>query len=107
MPAPAPPAQEPHLRSLLKGLSWRLVATTTIIILAWWKTGDYAFALELGAAEFVIKLGLYYAHERAWLRVPTGTFRLSTKQRRARVVKRQQRRAREAERQPSEANTPS
>ena len=66
---------ESHLRSVLKGLTWRVVATTTIIVLAWWKTGDVTFALELGAIEFVLKFLLYYLHERAWASLPTGTIR--------------------------------
>ena len=73
---------ESHLRSLLKGLTWRVIATATIVALAWWKTGDISFALELGALEFVIKLLLYYGHERAWALVPTGALRLSSIRRR-------------------------
>ena len=67
--------KESHIRSILKGLSWRCVATATIIALAYWKTGDISFALELGAMEFVIKFLLYYMHERAWQLVPRGGIR--------------------------------
>ena len=67
--------KESHIRSILKGLSWRFVATATIIALAYWKTGDISFALELGAIEFVIKFLLYYAHERLWQLVPRGGVR--------------------------------
>jgi uncharacterized membrane protein len=67
--------KESHIRSILKGLSWRLVATATLICLAYWKTGDISFALELGAIEFVIKFLLYYLHERAWQLVPRGGVR--------------------------------
>lgn len=69
------PQTESHLRSILKGLTWRIIATSTIIGLAYWKTGDISFALELGALEFVIKLVIYYLHERAWLLVPKGKIR--------------------------------
>ncbi len=67
--------KESRLRSLLKGLTWRIVATTTIIAIAYFKTGDVALALEIGFIEFFIKLALYYAHERAWQVLPTGTIR--------------------------------
>jgi len=67
--------KESHIRSVLKGLSWRFVATATLIGLAYWKTGDISFALELGAVEFVIKFLLYYLHERAWQLVPRGGIR--------------------------------
>lgn len=67
--------KESRLRSVLKGISWRFIATATIIVIAYFKTGDISFALELGAIEFVIKFALYYGHERAWQMVPRGTFR--------------------------------
>jgi len=66
---------ESHLRSVLKGLSWRFIATGTIIGLAYWKTGSISFALELGAVEFVVKFLLYYLHERVWQLAPRGSVR--------------------------------
>lgn len=67
--------KESRLRSLLKGLSWRVVATTTIIVIVWFKTGNISQAVEIGAIEFIIKLLLYYGHERAWQLVPRGGVR--------------------------------
>jgi len=71
----APPYQESHLRSILKGLTWRVVATTTIIIIAKVTTGSTELALTIGGIEFFVKLALYYLHERAWQLVPRGTVR--------------------------------
>ena len=67
--------KESRFRSLLKGLSWRFIATGTIIIIAWLKTGNVTLALEIGAIEFIIKLLLYYFHERIWQMVPRGKVR--------------------------------
>lgn len=67
--------KESRVRSLLKGLTWRVVATSTIIGIAYFKTGDVSLALEIGAIEFFIKLLLYYLHERAWQSVPRGGVR--------------------------------
>lgn len=67
--------KESHLRSVLKGLSWRFIATGTIIVIAYFKTGDVTLALEIGAIEFFIKFLLYYGHERAWQLVPKGSIR--------------------------------
>ncbi len=67
--------KESRLRSGLKGLSWRIIATATIILIAWLKTGDVSLALEIGAIEFVIKFILYYAHERIWQQIPRGRIR--------------------------------
>ena len=67
--------KESHLRSVLKGFTWRVIATTTIIVIAWRTTGDVSIALEIGFIEFFIKIFLYYLHERAWLLVPRGGVR--------------------------------
>ncbi|MFK7934069.1 MAG: DUF2061 domain-containing protein [Saprospiraceae bacterium] len=67
--------KESHLRSILKGLTWRVIATATIIAIAYFKTGDVTLALEIGAIEFFIKLALYYLHERAWQFAPRGSIR--------------------------------
>ena len=66
---------ESHLRSILKGVTWRIVATSTIIAIAYFTTGDVSLALQIGAIEFLVKLLLYYLHERAWQLVPRGGIR--------------------------------
>lgn len=68
-------ARESRTRSVLKALSWRVVATSTIIVIAYFTTGDIEAALEIGAIEFFIKFALYYLHERAWQMAPRGTIR--------------------------------
>lgn len=67
--------KESRLRSFLKGLTWRIIATATIIVIAYFTTGNIEMALKIGGFEFVIKLLLYYAHERAWQAVPRGKVR--------------------------------
>jgi uncharacterized membrane protein len=67
--------RESKTRSILKGLTWRCIATFTIIVIVYWKTGSIQGALEIGAIEFVIKFLLYYLHERAWQLAPRGTVR--------------------------------
>lgn len=61
-----------HRRTIAKALTWRLLAliTTTVIALA--ITGQAEFALGIGLADSVVKLGLYYGHERAWNRIGFG-----------------------------------
>lgn len=68
-------AKDSHLRSVLKGISWRIIATTTTTTIAWLATGDVTTALTIGGFEFFIKLFVYYLHERAWLLVPEGGVR--------------------------------
>ena len=67
--------RESRLRSVLKALSWRVVATSTIILIALFTTGDIEMALEIGFIEFFIKFALYYLHERAWQLAPRGSIR--------------------------------
>lgn len=67
--------RESRLRSALKALSWRVVATSTIIVIALFTTGDIEMALEIGFIEFFIKFALYYLHERAWQLAPRGSIR--------------------------------
>ena len=60
------PYRESHLRSILKGFSWRIVATVTTVCIAYMITGEVGDALKIGGYEFVIKMFVYYGHERAW-----------------------------------------
>lgn len=61
-----------HTRSLAKAISYRLLASacTALIFLA--LTGQLALSLGAGALDMVIKLALYFAHERLWNRIPYG-----------------------------------
>lgn len=62
--------KDSRTRSLLKGLTWRVVATATTIGIVWAVTGDTRIALEIGAIEVVAKILVYYVHERAWQLLP-------------------------------------
>ncbi|HJO08352.1 MAG TPA: DUF2061 domain-containing protein [Verrucomicrobiota bacterium] len=63
---------ESPLRSAVKGLTWRILATLTTILIVYCITGEPAKALQIGAIEFVAKFVVYYCHERVWLRVSFG-----------------------------------
>ncbi len=49
----APLLTESPLRSAVKGVTWRLVATFTTILIVYFITGEQAKALQIGAIEFV------------------------------------------------------
>jgi len=66
---------ESRVRTLLKTLSWRLVATTTTICIAYLVFGDISNALKVGGIEFFAKMVIYYVHERVWQNVPRGSVR--------------------------------
>ncbi|MBN3038332.1 MAG: DUF2061 domain-containing protein [Candidatus Omnitrophica bacterium] len=65
--------KDAHWRSLFKALSWRILATASTILIVYTFTHKLVLSLEVGAVEVVVKLILYYVHERAWLSVPLGS----------------------------------
>ena len=70
--------KESHARSLLKGISWRIVATfdtiVVVMLATWLMTGtpSLGHALAIGLSEFLIKFLVYYFHERIWESLRTG-----------------------------------
>ena len=59
-------------RSIIKTLSWRVLATIITTSVAMIITGDVRLATEIGLIDTLAKLGVYYFHERIWNRVPYG-----------------------------------
>jgi len=59
-------------RSLVKTLSWRFIATTDTILIAWLLTGDLAIGLSIAGIEVITKIVLYYLHERGWSTLEWG-----------------------------------
>ncbi|MCP4153933.1 MAG: DUF2061 domain-containing protein [bacterium] len=57
---------ETKTRSMVKAVSWRIVATSITVILAYMLTGKTDIALKLGALDLVVKLLAYFLHERLW-----------------------------------------
>ena len=67
--------KESHIRSVLKGVTWRVLGTSTTILVAYLLIGDTTAALQIGGIEVITKFILYYLHERIWQIVPRGTVR--------------------------------
>ena len=63
---------ESHFRSIAKTMTWRLLATVITFSVAWVVTGQVTFAVEIGVADTLIKLCVYYSHERFWNRLSFG-----------------------------------
>lgn len=55
-----------HLISLAKSVSWRLIGTIDTIIISYFITGQWRFALTIGTVEVFTKIILFYFHDRAW-----------------------------------------
>lgn len=53
--------------SLYKAFTWRAIATCATMLLVYIGTGHLALAAVVGAGDIVLKILLYYLHERAWV----------------------------------------
>jgi uncharacterized membrane protein len=63
---------EKHVRSFAKAISWRIVATLTTILLVFAFTRSLMISGGVGIAELVVKILVYYLHERVWNMVDFG-----------------------------------
>jgi uncharacterized membrane protein len=74
-------ARESRLRSILKAISWRFIATSTTFMLAYFifSSAECEDVLEkssiVAGLEVILKLIIYYLHERAWQMAPRGSIR--------------------------------
>ena len=59
---------DPRSKSIMKTLTWRVVASTDTLIIAWVLTGNFKVAGSIMSIEIVTKMFLYYVHERTWNR---------------------------------------
>ena len=59
-------------RSLIKTITWRIIALLVTIIVVYDYSGDIKESLVVGISANVIKIFLYYIHERIWNRVKFG-----------------------------------
>jgi uncharacterized membrane protein len=65
---------ESHVRSIVKGISWRMIATSDTFLVVFIITClldqcSVENAIKIGVIEFFLKLLIYYAHERVWLKI--------------------------------------
>ena len=57
---------EGKLKSLLKAITWRATATTVSILIILAITGSFEISVGFGVFDVILKIALYYLHERAW-----------------------------------------
>jgi len=68
--------RDTNRRSIAKGISWRVAATTTTIIIVFVFFGRLDLAIAAGLIETILKIALYWAHERVWLKIKWGRKRI-------------------------------
>jgi len=64
--------KETNTRSIAKGISWRVIATTTTIIIVYVFFGRLDLAIAAGLIETVLKVALYWGHEKIWQKIHWG-----------------------------------
>lgn len=65
--------RETHSRSLIKGISWRILGSIDTFVLSWFFTSSAKAAGAIAGTEVITKVLLYYFHERVWASVKWGT----------------------------------
>ena len=60
------------LRSVIKTLTWRTIASLDTFLITWIVTGNPKAGITVSMIEVVTKMGLYFFHERTWLRTKWG-----------------------------------
>lgn len=61
-----------HIRSFIKGTTWRVIGTADTAMLAYLWTGQIGDSLKIAGGELISKILLYYVHERIWMRLKFG-----------------------------------
>lgn len=61
-----------QIRSLVKGISWRVVGTVDTIFISYLITGHLTNAVTIGGFEVFSKIVLFYLHERVWGKLKWG-----------------------------------
>lgn len=64
--------KETKIRSIIKAFSWRFLATLTTFTLVWFFTGKIDTALAVGGLEVILKMMIYFVHERGWDKIRWG-----------------------------------
>ncbi len=64
--------KEKHKRTIVKTISWRIVASIITVLLVFIFTGRWDISLGIGVVEVIAKLFFYYFHERIWNYISWG-----------------------------------
>ena len=65
--------QDSHIRSVVKGATWRAVGTMDTIFLSFVFIHNVHKALKIGTVELFTKIALFWLHERVWMKLKFGT----------------------------------
>jgi adenylylsulfate kinase len=63
---------ESKSRSIAKAVSYRVLGSATTALICFLLTRKMALSADLGILDMVLKIGLYFLHERLWNHIPFG-----------------------------------
>ena len=66
--------KEKRSRSLLKTLTWRVLASLDTFLISWFVSGEISIGATIATIEIITKLVIYYLHERAWDKIKWGKY---------------------------------
>ena len=56
-----------HKKSIVKAISWRALASMLIFGSVYYFTGEAVVSFNVTMIDIILKIMLYYFHERAWM----------------------------------------
>jgi uncharacterized membrane protein len=59
-------------RSLAKAVSYRVLGSTGTALVVLLLSGNLKISLGVGALDMLLKIALYFVHERLWNHIPYG-----------------------------------
>lgn len=68
--------KETNIRSIVKGITWRILATGTTMAIVYIFFGNLELAVATGVLETFAKIGLYWGHEKIWQKIKWGKKRI-------------------------------
>ena len=63
---------ESHIRSIVKAVTWRIGGTLVTFVVALILTKKLELAIQIGLVDTILKIGVFYGHERLWNRIKFG-----------------------------------
>jgi uncharacterized membrane protein len=59
-------------RHIAKSITYRIYSSSITFLISYGITGKASLGLTIGVADFFIKIGTYFIHERVWYRINFG-----------------------------------
>jgi uncharacterized membrane protein len=64
--------KETHARSIAKAVSYRILGSASTGLIVYVLTGKGSLGLSASVLDVILKIGVYFIHERIWDRVNYG-----------------------------------